>query len=203
MIRPPDEDHFVIFCRFSSRVRCLRRNGSPAGVLCRGIYGRRRRHFIRDGVAALRNGAGALRKRVRTHREVVAAIGADGRTLKDGINICRDDDSLRDSLNIRSDGVITRGKGAKLLWRCLAVRKDLIVWRLTERRGKHGIGGDPVFAGRWRLPFSRRSLLFFRRLGRFALCHGFVVRLGSKELRLFHLNGAETHRSQNRSELLA
>ena len=174
----------------------------PAGVLSRGVVrgicGRRRRHINWDWIAALTNGAGALRRRVRALREVVAAI----RTLKHDVNICWADDSLGDSLDIRSDSVIACRKGAKLLWRCLGVRKDLVVRRLTERRRKHAIRGDPVFAGRWRLLFSRRSLCFFRRLGRFALCHGFVGRLGSEELRSFHLDGAESHRSQNRSELL-
>ena len=91
MVRPPYEDHFVIFCRFSSGVRCLRRNGLPAGVLSRGVVreicGRRRCHIHRDWVAALTEGAGASRKRVDALREVVSAIGAGVRTLKDGINI--------------------------------------------------------------------------------------------------------------------
>ena len=123
----------------------------PAGVLSRGVVrgfsGKRRCHINRDGVIALTNGAGAHRKRVRALREVVAAIGADVRTLKDGVNICWDDDSLGDSVNIGSDRVITCREGAKLLlWRCLGVRKDPVVRRLTQRRRKHGIRADPVFA---------------------------------------------------------
>ena len=133
----------------------------PAGVLSRGlvreICGRRRRHIHWDWVAALRQ-----RRRLQEARR--RPPGGRFRHRRR-----RQDPERRYRHPLRRPQPwgqpqhpqrrrLHPRKGAKLLWRCLGVRKDLVV-RLTQRRRKHGIRADPVFAGRWRLLFFRRSLL--------------------------------------------
>ena len=85
-----------------------------AAILCLGlvgwIWGGRRRHIDGDGVAALRNGAGNLRKRISGLWEDVDAVGDDVNALKDSVNILWGSGSLGDGLNVRSEGVFTFGK---------------------------------------------------------------------------------------------
>src|ERR1700722_20147 len=166
MIRPPDGDHFGILCRFGSRLWRPRGKRLRAAILSSGlvggeISGRRRRRVDRDRVVdrdslvALRNGAVDLGQRVSALRKVVSAVGSDTRALKDGLNIRRGGDSLGDRIKIRAEGVVILGKGAKLLWRCVGVRRALAVRRLAQRLGQNQIAGDRVFTGRWRMLASR------------------------------------------------
>ncbi len=69
---------------------------------------------------------------------------------------------------------------------------------------KTEVCGDLLLTRRWRrrlLVPSRR--LIFSHLRRFALAGDFTHRLGSEKVGSFHFNRPESHRTQNRSELLA
>jgi hypothetical protein len=150
--------------------------GVLSGAVVGGASGGRRRHINRDGLGALRNGEGALRKCAL--REVVCAVCADGASMKGDLCILWGRDRRRGGLNIRSQGVITLRDGAAILWDRVGVRKDPLRRRLSERRSQSDLCRGLFLVGRRR----RRGLipgrsLIFRRLERFALSGRFIGRL--------------------------
>ena len=153
------------------------------GVRSRGAFGRvfgdeRRRRISRDGVAAIRNGVGALKNSTVTTLWDSSRGGVN--ILRDGFNIVRDSVvAVGDSLGACNDGV--------------GALRDRVRRKRGGVRGQNPVGRGLLFLGAClRRLIVRNRPLIFRRLGRLNSHGRLVGRWRSEKVRPLHFYGPKT-----------